>query len=131
MSGDVTSPRDLAGVGPDELLQAWTGHKRRLAYSRCGIERLAPTQAARHALDALATGEALAAYMVAGRWVTVAEALAHGATVTQVATAVGLDVDEVVAGLTSWADRQLAHHLITPAQNDEIHALLVRGGGPR
>jgi hypothetical protein len=123
---NITRPAELADVAPEELLKAWTGHKRLLAYDRCGIEHLTPAQAARHALDALATGEALAAYVVAGRWVTVAEALAHGATVERVAAAAGLDVDEVAAGMTSWADRQLAHRLITSAQHDEVIALIER-----
>ncbi|OLT12244.1 hypothetical protein BJF78_24590 [Pseudonocardia sp. CNS-139] len=128
MSTYVIRPADLGGSGPEDLLQAWSGHGRALVYDRCGIERLTRTDAVRHALDELATGQALADYVTRGRWATVAQGLVYGATVSQVAVAMGLDVDEVAAGLRSWADGQLAINLITPVLHDELQTLLTQGG---
>lgn len=65
--------------------------------------------------------------VTAGRWVVVVEALAYDASLQQVAEALSLDVDEVIVGLRSWADGQLGHSFITPAQHDEVAALIDRG----
>jgi hypothetical protein len=122
---DVTRPLDLVGASLRELLDAWHGHIGRLVDARHGIgDPLPPARLTRHALDGLATGQALADQLMASRWVTAADALTYGATLAQTATAMGLEVDEVTAGLRSWADGQHRHELMTAAQRDDIRALL-------
>jgi hypothetical protein len=58
------------------------------------------------------------------RWVTVAEALAYGAPLADVAAAMGLEPVEVAAGLRSWADGQHQHAGLSAAGRDEIYGLL-------
>jgi hypothetical protein len=129
---DITRPADLAGASLRELLDAWHRHTARLVEARRGLgDPLPAARLARHGLDALALGQAIADQLMAMRWVTAVDSLAHGATADQVATAMGLDADEVAAKLQSWADGQLAYHLITAAQHDEALALLDRAGGAR
>lgn len=122
----VTRPGDLHTVSLRELLDAWHSHIARLVDARHGLAHppLPAGRLAHHALDALAVGEALAAGVLASRWVTVADALTNGATVAQVAEAMGLEVDEVVAGLRSWAHGQHRHGLMTDTARDEVLALL-------
>ena len=61
---------------------------------------------------------------MAMRWVTVAEALACGAPLAHVAAALGLEPDEVAAGLGSWVDGQHQHGSLSAAARDEVRALL-------
>jgi hypothetical protein len=62
--------------------------------------------------------------VLASRWVNVAEALTHGATIDQAAAGMGLDVDEVRVGLAGWADGQHRFGHITDAEHDQVIALL-------
>jgi hypothetical protein len=62
--------------------------------------------------------------VLASRWVNVAEALTHGATIDQAAAGMGLDVDEVLVGLAGWADGQHRFGHITDAEHDQVIALL-------
>jgi transposase-like protein len=63
----------------------------------------------------------------------VRDALTHGATVAQVAEAMGLDVEEVRIGLRTWADGQLDLFEslgsegigITAGEHDAVLALIV------
>lgn len=128
MSG-TTRPSDLHAVSLRELLDAWHSHTGPLVDARHGIGEPKPAgRLARHALDALAVGEALAQRMTSARWVTVTDALANGATVDLVAEAMGLEVDEVVAGLRSWASGQHRHGLMTDTQQADVLALVQKEG---
>jgi hypothetical protein len=125
MNAHVTRPRDLSGVPLRELLDAWHAHLTPLVNARHGLGE--PELAGRlrgDALDMLACGQALADQILAMRWVTVAEALVYGAPLADVAAAMGLEVDEVAAGLRSWADGQDQHAGMTAAARDDVYALL-------
>ena len=58
------------------------------------------------------------------RWVTAVDAIANGAQLEHVARAMGLDVDEVTAGLRSWADGQHDRCGMSAAARDDVYALL-------
>ena len=63
--------------------------------------------------------------LVQERWPIVRDALAHGITYEQVGAATGgLEPDELAAGLTAWADRQLGAGRMTGAGHDAVLALL-------
>ena len=116
-------PGDLREVAAGELLATWEADRALLVDARHGLGELVAA-----ALDELATAAALVAHVGAGRWVAVAEALAYGAVLGEVAAAMGkLEVSEVVAGLRSWAGAQHRYGLLTGAQLDEIEALIERG----
>lgn len=128
-------PADLANVSLTELLDAYHSHQAPLVRARHGIGEPAPVGRLRgHALDELACGQAVADRVLAGRWVTVADALRYAAPIAHVAAAMGLEPVEVVAGLRSWADGQLQLHRdtggqlgISPAEHDEVLALVEAG----
>ncbi len=129
---DPARPGDLISVSPRELLDAWHGHASHLVDARCGIGVTRPVGRLRSdALDSLAIGEAIANRFLAFRWVTVVDALNYGADLDRVAVAMGLTVAEVVAGLHSWADRQLREQLMTPVQHDAVITLTGAAGDPR
>jgi hypothetical protein len=120
-----TRPADLAGASLRELLDGYQAHLSALVYARHGIGDPEPVGRLRtDALDVLACGQALVDQIHAGRWVTVAEALVYGAPLAHVAAAMGLEVDEVAAGLRSWADGQHRHGGLSAAARDEVCALL-------
>jgi hypothetical protein len=123
---DITRPADLAvGTAPSELLDSWHRHISALVNARHGIGDPLPAERIAHrALDALAVGQALAETVTRSRWITVVDALAHGAQLGHVATAMGLEVDEVAVGLRMWADGQHEHCGMSVAARDEVYALL-------
>jgi hypothetical protein len=126
---NVTRPADFAGASLRELLAGYEAHTTPLVNARHGIGEPDPVGRLRSdALDVLACGQALANYILAMRWVAVAEGLAYGATLGHVAAAMGLEPDEVAAGLRSWADGQVRHGGITPADRDEVYSLLDEAG---
>lgn len=102
------SPRQISHTVPlRALADAYQAHAGALVYHTHGIgEPLRSEQVAAHALADLATSHALASRVLAGRWCAVRDALAAGATIAAVATAMELDADEVAAGLRSWAEGQ-------------------------
>ena len=105
-SADITCPADLADASLRELLDAWHRHTARLVEARQGLpDALPPARIARHALDALAIGQAVVDRLSLMRWTAALDALANGATLEHTAVAMGLDVDEVFVGMRSWADR--------------------------
>jgi hypothetical protein len=125
MSDHVTRPSDLAGASLRELLDGYQAHLSALVNACHGVGELEPVGRLRaDALDVLACGQALADRLLAMRWATVVDALTYSAPLAHVAAAVGLEPDEVSAGLRSWADRQLSHGLMTPARHNEVYALL-------
>lgn len=81
----------------------------------------------RRALAALTIASAILDALVVERWSLVRAALANGATVAEVGAALGdLEPDEVTAGLTSWADRQVHSGLLSEDDHDAVLALLAR-----
>ena len=124
-------PSALADV-PDaatvnELLTAYFWH---LALSVGGRGTSAAPDAlhARHAIAALVIAQAVIDTFVSERWPLVRDALSRGASADDVGVALGgLEVDEVAAGLTSWADREHRGGRLTL---DEVGAVveLVAGG---
>jgi hypothetical protein len=117
-------PTDPASTSPRDPLAGYESHLTPLVNASLGVGE--PEPVGRHRADALAAlvgGRALADRLTAMRWVTVAEALAHGAPVAHVAAALGLEIDEVAAGLRSWADGQHQHAGLSAAARAEVHAL--------
>lgn len=125
------APRDVAGESLRELLETYTADSGRLIDAQlAGATEWASFRLAEDALEALACGQALADALMSQRWVYVADALRYGAEVRTVARALGLDEDEVRAGLRSWADGQVRLRTetgslgISDAEHDEVLALL-------
>lgn len=119
----ITRPGDLSTSSARVLLERWHRHLGPVVDARCGIgDPLPAERIARHALEVLATGEALAEAVTRSRWATAVDALAHGAQLDHVATAMGLEVDEIAAGLRSWADGQHEHCGMSAAARDEVYA---------
>ena len=79
---------------------------------RLGVAPLTDADRTGHALAELAYATALAERAQAGRWVYACEALGAGASHAQVADALGLDMEELHAGIRSWARTQLRQGLI-------------------
>jgi hypothetical protein len=122
---DITRPADLTGASLRELLAGYEAHTTPLVNARHGLGEPEPVGRLRaDALDVLVCGQAIADYILAMRWVTVAESLAYGAPLGHVATAMGLEPDEVAAGLRSWADGQHQHAGMSAAARGEIYGLL-------
>lgn len=100
-------------------------HEGRLVDARNNIGEPLPAEVvAAHGLAALAIQHHIAARVLYSRWTNARDALTYGATVDQVADAMGLDRDELVAGLTRWADQQLRQRLITAAEHAAVLALV-------
>jgi hypothetical protein len=111
-----------------QLLDALHVHQGLLVDARHGIGNpVLAEQLARHAVALLAIEHALADRVLASQWVTVAEALTYGATIDQAAAGMGLDVNEVRAGLAGWADGQHRFGRITDAEPDQVIDLLTKG----
>lgn len=119
-------PGDVAGASLRQLLDAYHAHFSPLVSARHGIGMREPVaRLCADALDVLACGQALADRILAMRWVTVAEALGYGAPLAHVAAAMGLEPDEVAAGLRAWAHGQHQRGGITAAGRDEVYALVA------
>lgn len=91
---------------------------------RYGIAPLSAAERAGHALAELAYTAALSERALYGRWVYAVEALSAGVGHARVAAAMGLDVEELRAGLRSWARGQLRQGLMEDARHAEVLALL-------
>lgn len=114
----------------DELLDAYQRHLFTVTLDRPGTPGLSDEQVARHALAALALGQAVVDTFAAERWPLVRRGLAHGATRAQIGAALGgLEVDEIAAGLASWADRE--HDEGRLAEVDWIDVRDLAAGGAR
>lgn len=128
MNATTPRPGDYLTATLKELLDLWHTHLTPLVNARYAIGEPQPVDQLRDsALHLLATGEAMVDALQTTRWVTVAEALSYGAPLDAVAAAMGLDEDEIVFGLRSWADAQVDHGLMPGADRDQIYAL-VEGG---
>ena len=123
-----TRPSDLPDAATlGELLASYHGHLLAVVGSRGPVE-LMDSFTAQHALAALATAQAVVDTFVSERWQLVRDALASGATVDEVGAALGgLEVDEVAAGLTSWADREHRAGGLSLDDYDAVIALIAGG----
>ncbi|OZM84090.1 hypothetical protein CFP66_06695 [Pseudonocardia sp. MH-G8] len=120
----MTRPADLAGAPLRDLVEGYRLHVAALVNARHGVGRPEPVGRLRaSALDALTIAAAIAAQLAGDRWSNVVDALRLDASLEHVATAMGLEVDEVAAGLRSWADGQHQHAGMTAAARDEVYAL--------
>ena len=96
---------------PDEVPAAATVAELLAAYQRhlflAVTARAAQDHDARHAVAALALGQAIVDTFARERWPLVRDVLEGGGTADDAGAALGgLEVDEIAAGLTSWADRE-------------------------
>jgi len=124
----VNEPTPFGGTGAEtSLVDLLDDYQRRvllLAAARAGNQVARPDQLVRHALAALTIAHAVAEGLFVERWPIVCDALAHGATLAQIGAATGgLEPDELVAGLTAWADRQVAAGQLTPRSRAAVIAL--------
>lgn len=124
-AGFPTTPVDVPDATFRDMVDAHMAHTSRLVDARHNIgEPLPAAELARHALAALAGQHAVAERILYTRWCNARDVLTYGATVEDAAAAMGLDVDEVVFGLTRWAEGQHHENLISRAQLDEVLALV-------
>jgi hypothetical protein len=132
---EPTRPGEIRDdVGLITLAEQAMRHAGALFDHRFGLAHLTDAERAAHSLAELAYSAALAERALYGRWVVAVEALNAGAGHEQVAAAMGLDADELHAGLRGWAAGQLRFGHITAARHAEILALLpeqAEGGDPR
>lgn len=125
----MSAPRTPADV-PEEtglvaLAEAVLAHSMALLDHRYGISDPLPAgEFVGHVLAELAISAVLADRVTRGRWVLVRDALAAGATVEQVAAAIGADVAGIRIGLGLWASNQRRFNLITDEQHEAVRALL-------
>jgi hypothetical protein len=120
----VTIPADLDGASMGELVQGWQDHIAALVDARHGLSEHSPGRLRGTALDALVCGAAVVQRLQYARPVTMVDALSYGATVDDVATAVGTTPGAVVDDVRAWADGQLRHDLITQDRHAVVLALL-------
>lgn len=125
-----TRPSDVPDAMPlPEIADRYHDHTGALVYHRHNLgDRLTGDQVAAHALAALVYQHALAERARYSRWCHVRDALRSGASVATVARAMGLDPDEVAAGLLSWADKQHRFSHITDDEHAEALLLAARQG---
>lgn len=111
------------------VLDAYQRHLVVLVADRAGSPTVQPDQLARHAIAALAFAHALVDALAVERWPIVRDGLFYGASVARLgAAAGGLEVDEVTARLTSWADRLHGEGRLSAREYDSILVLVGRGG---
>jgi hypothetical protein len=123
----VTMPADLESTSRRDLVDALDRHEGTLVDARLGIGTERPVDELRAAaLDALAVGRALADRALRWEWLAQVAALEHGATLADVANACGLTPGEVAAGLGSRVAAQVAHAGMSPAEADQILALVAK-----
>ncbi|MGI9001316.1 MAG: hypothetical protein ACR2GH_06575 [Pseudonocardia sp.] len=122
-------PDDLPSTVPlNRLLDGYLDHSRRVvrARTRAHVELQSQTRAdvAQFALAGLVCAGVLVDRVATDRWHLAHEALTHGATVDDLATAAGLDIDEIQVGLASWADTERAHGRLTQNEHNVILELI-------
>ena len=125
-----STPADVPDVSLDVVLAAYQHHLVVLTAARAAVDRESAGDVVRRALAVLALGQAVVDDLTVERWPVVRDGLLYGATVEQVGAALGgLEVDEVRAGLGSWADRQFRDGALTLAEYDAV--LVLATGGAR
>jgi len=122
----IVTPAELAGTPLPLLLEVWHLHLSALVASAPSPAELLPDGWRRgHALDALALGEAIVESVRAGRWATAVDALTEGASVADVAKAMGLEAAEVACEISYWARAQCMVDLMTQLRCIEIITMLL------
>ena len=110
------------------VLDAYERHLFVLVAARAGSPPMRPARLVQHVVAALALGQALVDDVTAGRWPLLRDGLAGGATRAQLGAAPGgLDVDELAAGLTSWADREHREGRLTDVEWIDVRDLATGG----
>ncbi len=123
----VEFPTSPADIPYDADLAVLVKRYHEHAWALTGQRRYGPqpvSELAAHAVAALAVQHVIADRVLYGRWINVGDALAFGATVEQVAKAMGLDEDEVRGGLGRWVDGMVRVGHFSPAQRDAVLDLL-------
>lgn len=120
-----THPADLPSLATiDELLGAYHQHMFAVVAGRSGAE----VELSRHALAALAIGQAVIDTFIGERWPLVRDVLVDGGTADEVGGALGgLEVQEVAAGLASWADRERRAGVLSLDEYDGLLELISGG----
>ena len=128
LPGFPTTPADIpALVTVDELFTAYDEHLFAAVAARAARE-----PDARHAVVALTIGEAIVRTFLNERWQLVRDALAGGASADDAGAALGgIEVQEVAAGLTSWAEREHRRGRLTLDEVDAVIELIAGGARPR
>ena len=112
-------------IPPVALLDAYQRHLVALTAARSGRAAEAVAVTGARAVAVLAIAHAVVADLSEERWSIVRDALVHGATRAQVSAATGgLEADELAAGLTAWADRQLGAGRMCRAEHRAVLALV-------
>ena len=121
-----TRPSDLPELATvDELVEAYHHH---LLIVVGGRDRPADEFTTRHALAALAIGQAIVDTFLGERWHLVHDGLIGGATVDELGGALGgLEVVEIATGLVSWASRQHEAGLLSLEEYAAVVALISGG----
>jgi hypothetical protein len=103
-----TSPEAVAGtMSLDEIINAWRFHSANVSEEGTLEAPELPANPLGSAVAALVLGTVIGARALAPRWEHARLAMLSGGTVAEVSQALGLDDDETVAGLRSWADQAL------------------------
>jgi hypothetical protein len=117
-------PTDLPSTSLRDLLASQEAHLTPLVNARLGSGEPEPVGRLRaHALAALVGGQAPAHRLTAMRSMTVAKALARGASAAHMAATLGLETAEGYTRRRSWADEQHQRAGTSAAARNEVHAL--------
>ena len=111
-----------------ELLAAAERHEWAVVAAGCGAERLAAREVADHAIAALALSMAAVIRLQQARGVTIRDALAHGASLEEVAAALSYTPEEAVDDLDDWADAQVRVGAMDGVDRDRVRVLVAPGG---
>ena len=114
-----------------QLLAAAERHEWKVVAAGCGIERLPAREVADHAIAVLALSTAAVIRLKQARGATIRDALAHGASLEEVADALSYSPEEAVDDLDDWADTQVRLGAMDTAERDRVRALVARAGGAR
>lgn len=112
-----------------ELLAAADRHEWAVVAAGCGVERRPAREVAGHALAVLALGAAVVVRLEMARGATIRDALAHGASLAEVAEALDMYAPDVVDELDGWADMQVRAGAMDAAERAEVAMLVLRTGG--
>lgn len=125
MSDPLHTPASLEERTRRDLLDGLTVHEAALIEARHGIGPPRSAQDLRAAaLGALAYSRALAGSAVRWEWIAQVEALGNAATLADVATACGLEPDEVAAGLRTQVSARVDRGFMTLETGREVLALI-------
>ncbi len=124
---DLQGPPVLAEAPRLELLDALILNENVLTNARHGIGQPgSPGRLRAAALDALATGRALAESATRWEWITQIQALEHGASLHDVASTCNITPQQVVVRLRARIDGQHEQGLMSRATVGELLALVER-----